>query len=42
MALLPQHGTSDEEKVLKIDHRGHGVEKEADEVRKDDMRDAIR
>jgi hypothetical protein len=41
VAVLPEQGAAKEEEVLKIEHGGHGVGKETQEVWERDMGDAI-
>jgi hypothetical protein len=41
IAVLPEQGASDKEEVLKIEHSGHGVGKEAQEMWERDVGDAV-
>lgn len=41
ITVLPEQGATHEEEVLKIEHSGHGVGKEAQEMWERDVGDAI-
>lgn len=41
VSFLPEDGAAEVEEVLEVDHGDDGVDEEADEVRKRDVRDAV-